>query len=279
MSEYSKQFVENIAYFRFYAELNDFLPPTKRQKTFPYRFKGNPSIKDPIEAIGVPHTEVELIIVNGVSMGFDYRLQSGDLVSVYPVFESIDISPIVRLRKKPLREIAFILDVHLGKLARMLRMLGFDTEYRNDYHDTEIIRRSLAENRIIITRDRRLLHSKAITHGYCIRSENPKEQVREVLNRFDLYTQTKPFHRCMICNAIVENVEKSKILDRLEPKTILYYDEFYICPECERIYWKGSHYAKLKELFKEVTSEMKLKADKKKDFNHEGRKEHEEKLY
>lgn len=252
MFGYSKQLAEKTAHFRFYAELNDFLPLSKRQKTFPYRFKGNPSIKDPIEAIGVPHTEVELIIVNGVSVGFDYRLQDSDHVSVYPMFESIDISPIIRLREKSLRKIAFILDVHLGKLARMLRMLGFDTEYRNDYHDTEIIRRSLTENRITITRDRRLLHTKTITHGYCIRSNNPKEQLREMLNRFDLYDQVKPFQRCMMCNTILEKVEKSKILYRLEPKTILYYDKFYHCPGCKKIYWKGSHYVKLKEQLEEI---------------------------
>lgn len=261
--EYSKQPVENVAHFRFYAELNDFLPPGKRQKTLPYQFKGSPSIKDPIEAIGVPHTEVELIIVNGVSVGFDYRLKCGDIVSVYPIFESIDITPVIRIREKPLRETAFILDVHLGKLARMLRLLGFDTEYRNDYHDSEIIKRSLTENRIIITRDRRLLHAKVITHGYCIRSENPKEQLREVLHRFDLYTQIKPFQRCMMCNARVEKVEKSKILDRLEPKTVLYYDEFYICPGCKRIYWKGSHHAKLNERFKEIANGAKPQTDKK----------------
>jgi uncharacterized protein with PIN domain len=259
----SKQPIENVAHFRFYAELNDFLPSGKRQKTLPYRFKGNPSIKDPIEAIGVPHTEVELIIVNGTSVGFDYRLKCGDVVSVYPVFESIEITPIIRIREKPLRETAFILDVHLGKLARLLRMLGFDTEYQNDYHDSEIVKRSLAENRIIITRDRRLLHAKAVTHGYYIRSENPKVQIREVLHRFDLYTRVKPFQRCMVCNATVKEVEKSQILGRLEPKTVLYYDEFYMCPGCKRIYWKGSHYTKLKERFKEITSEAKLQTDKK----------------
>lgn len=252
MPEHPKQPIENVAHFRFYAELNDLLPSGKRQKTLPYRFNGNPSIKDPIEAIGVPHTEVELIIVNGVSVGFDYRLQGGDNVSVYPVFESIDITPVIKLREKPLRKTAFILDVHLGKLARMLRMLGFDTEYQNDYHDSEIIKRSLAENRIIITRDRRLLHAKVVTHGYYVRSENPKEQLREVLHRFDLYPEVKPFQRCMMCNAVVEEVDKSKILDRLEPKTVLYYDEFYLCPGCKRIYWKGSHYAKLKQQFDEA---------------------------
>ena len=241
------QSFEKTAQFRLYEELNDFLPLDKRKKVFPYRFNGNPSIKDPIEAIGVPHTEVDLIVVNGSSVRFDYRLKNKDYVSVYPVFESIDISPIVKLRDEPLRKSAFILDVHLGKLAKLLRMLGFDVVYENDYDDPEIVRQSLKEKRIIITRDRRLLHSKAVTHGYCIRSTNPEEQLREVLNRFDRYSQIRPFYRCMICNNKIKGIEKSTILNRLEPKTILYYDEFFTCEGCNRIYWKGSHHIKLRE--------------------------------
>ncbi len=247
MGKIANQSFENIAQFRFYEELNDFLPLDKRKKAFAYQFNGNPSIKDPIEAIGVPHTEVDLIVVNGSSVSFDYRLKNKDYVSVYPVFESIDISPIVKLRDEPLRKSAFILDVHLGKLAKLLRMLGFDVVYENDYDDPEIIRRSLREKRIVITRDRQLLHAKAVTHGYCIRSTDSEEQLREVLDRFDLYSRIRPFYRCMVCNDKVKRIEKSTILHRLEPKTILYYDEFFTCEGCNRIYWKGSHHIKLKE--------------------------------
>ena len=252
---------ENIAQFRFYEELNDFLPLNKRKKTFSYKFNGKPSIKDPIEAIGVPHTEVDLIVVNGSSVCFDYRLKDNDYVSVYPVFESIDISPILKLRDTPLRKNAFILDVHLGKLAKMLRMLGFDTVYENNYDDPEIIRRSLKEKRIIITRDRLLLHVKTVTHGYCVRSTNSDVQLGEVLKRFDLYSQIRPFYRCMICNNKVMRIEKSAILHRLEPKTILYYDKFFTCKGCNRIYWKGSHHVKLKELLDKITiRKLKLTA-------------------
>lgn len=247
---------ENEAQFRFYEELNDFLPPDKVKTIFPHKFNGNPSIKDPIEAIGVPHTEVDLIIVNGYSVGFDYRLKDGDLASVYPVFESIDISPIVRLREKPLRKNAFILDVHLGRLARMLRMLGFDTMYRNDYDDAEIVRLALAEKRIIITRDRRLLHLKEITHGYCIRSGEPEAQLQEVVRKFGLQFNILPFYRCMMCNGLIKQVDKEAILHRLEPKTILYYNEFYRCDVCNRIYWQGSHYDKLKIKFERIRSKI-----------------------
>src|SRR5262252_902960 len=129
---------DHEATFRFYAELNDFMPPLQRAVERRYRFDGGPSVKDAIEAQGVPHTEVELILANGVAVGFDYHLRSGDRIAVYPVFETLDVAPLVRLRDRPLREIRFVLDVHLGKLARWLRLVGFDASYRTDLEDSEI---------------------------------------------------------------------------------------------------------------------------------------------
>lgn len=241
----AKSTLTNSASFRFYEELNDFLPRAKRKKAFNYFFNGNPSIKDPIEALGVPHTEVDLILVNGQSVGFDYRLQEGDIVSVYPVFESIDISPIVKLREKPLRNSTFVVDTHLGKLVKLLRLLGFDSTSSDD--DAEIVHLSIQEKRIILTRNRQLLQRKDITHGYCIRSTNPEQQLKEVLKRFDLHSQIKQFYRCTMCNTIISAIDKSNILHRLKPKTKKSFNEFYYCPGCERIYWKGSHYKKLKK--------------------------------
>ncbi|MDR4508790.1 MAG: Mut7-C ubiquitin/RNAse domain-containing protein [Candidatus Brocadiaceae bacterium] len=236
---------ENVAQFHFYEKLNDFFPSEKREKNYSYQFRGNPSIKDPIEAIGVPHTEVDLIVVNGHSVSFEYRLQHGDQVAVYPEKVSTDIFPRVKLRDEPLKKHAFILDVHLGKLAKMLRMLGFDVVYENDYDDPEIIRRSLEEKRIIVTRDRRLLYVKVIVHGYCIRSMNSEEQLQEVLDRYDLYSQIRPFYRCMICNGKIRKIDKSLIIHRLEPKTKAYFNEFFLCEGCNRIYWKGSHHDRI----------------------------------
>ncbi len=230
------------AEFRFYEELNDFLPPALRRQTVEYFFKGNPAIKDPIEAQGIPHTEVDLVVVGGRSVGFDYRLQDGDRVAVYPVFESLDISPIVKLREAPLRRTAFILDVHLGKLARILRMLGFDALYRNDYDDPEIIAIALAEGRIILTRDRRMLFHKEVTHARCLHSDQAEEQAREVLERFDLRGQVRMFARCPACNGLVEEVAKEAVLDRLEPLTRKYYAEFFQCGDCGQVYWRGSHF-------------------------------------
>jgi len=232
---------EYSAEFRFYEELNDFLPPGRRKRSLAYHFSGHPGIKDPIEVFGVPHTEVELIIVNGQSVGFDYQLQAGDRVAVYPVFESLDISPLLRLRAKALRHPRFVLDVNLGKLAKRMRLLGFDSLYRNDYSDAEVANIALDEQRIVLTRDRRLLYSKQISHGYWVRAVNVNCQVDEVLRRFDLYGSVQPFARCLVCNGVLTSVAKADILDRLEPKTRLYYQKFYRCNDCQKIYWEGSH--------------------------------------
>jgi uncharacterized protein with PIN domain len=234
------------AQFRFYAELNDFISHPKKTSDGNYPFNGSPSIKDAIEAQGIPHTEVDLILVNGTSVDFSYRLQDGDTVSVYPVFESLDISTVIRLRQKPLRIVRFILDVHLGKLSRILRMLGFDSLYRNDYDDAEIVTIALKEKRVILTRDRGILKIKAVTHGYWIRSSIPEKQVTEVLDRFDLYSQIHPFYRCMSCNGMIVSVGKTDIEDRLQRKTKQYYDDFSICSACGKLFWKGTHYDRMK---------------------------------
>jgi hypothetical protein len=185
--------VHDTITIRFYEELNDFLHYSRRKKAFDFLTRGKRTIKDIIESLGVPHTEVDLILANGISVNFDYHPANKDYISVYPVFEAIDISPIVYLRPKPLRETRFILDVHLGPLARYLRMLGFDTYYRNDLDDHEIIHLSLSEKRIILTRDLFILKNGRVTHGYYVRNTNPGKQLQEIVNRFDLKRQIHPF--------------------------------------------------------------------------------------
>jgi len=180
------------ANFRFYEELNDFVGRDHYKQTIVYRFGGQPAIKDPIEVLGVPHSEVDLILVNNDSVGFDYRLKDGDRVAVYPVFESFDISPVQQLRPKPLRNTAFIVDVNLGKLARRLRLLGFDAVHSNRLRDGEIVDIATREKRILLTRDKRLLFRKAITHGLWVRAADADTQLEEVLQRLDLYDQTRP---------------------------------------------------------------------------------------
>ncbi len=238
----------NEAQFRFYEELNDFLPDSRRKKAFSHRFRGRPSVKHAIEAIGVPHPEVDLILVNGRAVDFTHRLSDGDVVSVYPVFETLDISPVVRLRPTPLRRSRFVADVHLGKLARILRLLGFDTLYQNDFDDPEIVRIAAAEDRIILTRDRHLLQAAAVSRGYWVRSGQVQAQLRELFQRFDLLSQVRPFRRCLRCNGCIRSVDKAAVWERLAPKTKLYYDHFFRCDGCGQVYWKGTHYDALAAL-------------------------------
>ncbi len=241
---------------RFYEELNDFLSQDKRKIDFNHELKKARSIKDLIESIGVPHTEVDLIIVNGESVDFNYRVQDGDRISVYPVFESLDISPLKsslrHCQSAPLREPRFVLDAHLGRLAAYLRMLGFDTLYRNDYDDPTLANISADEHRILLTCDLRLLMRKQITHGYFVRTRQPQQQILEILTRFDLYNNQKPFTRCMHCNGKTHAVKKQDIESQLLPKTKKFYDEFYQCENCGKIYWQGSHYLKMQEMIKKI---------------------------
>lgn len=250
----------STAVFRFYGELNDFLPPKHRQSDIEYSFQNTPAIKDAIEALGVPHTEVDLIVVNGQSVGFSYRLCDGDRVAVYPVFESLDISPIVHLREKPLRRIAFVADVHLGKLARLLRLLGFDTLHSNDYDDGELVAIAAREGRIVLTRDRGLLKHSAVTHGYWLRSTDPVEQAREVVRRFNLETLIDPFRRCLVCNGLLISVEKHKVLEQLPPKVAAEHDEYFLCSSCRRLYWRGTHYPKLEKHIAAIMGDVDKKS-------------------
>jgi len=243
------------ATFRFYAELNDFLPPEKRQREITYRFVTPAAVKDAIESLGVPHPEVELILANGESVGFGYLVQAGDRVSVYPMFEAVDITPLIKLRPHPLRDIRFVLDVHLGRLAAYLRAMGFDTLYRNNFEDEELAQISSREHRILLTRDRGLLKRSIVTHGYCLRTTNPRDQLHEVINRFDLRRLVKPFSRCTRCNGRLEAVDKQSILHRLPPKTRDYYHEFYRCAGCQQIYWPGSHYQRMRQFIEAVLSQ------------------------
>ncbi|MCO6413964.1 MAG: Mut7-C ubiquitin/RNAse domain-containing protein [Thiogranum sp.] len=241
-------------HLRFYEELNDFLPPEKRKVEFSHEFDRRTSVKDLIESFGVPHPEIDLILVNGRSVDFSCIVEDGDRISVYPVFERLDISPLIRLRPKPLREPRFIVDCNLGRLNRYLRLLGFDCLYRNDFTDEDVARISQQEQRIVLTRDRRLLLRKIITHGLFVREVEPRRQVREVLARLDLYRLVKPFSRCTRCNTPLQPVEKSRIEHRLLPKTRRYYDAFLHCPACGRIYWQGSHHSRARRLIAELTA-------------------------
>jgi uncharacterized protein with PIN domain/molybdopterin converting factor small subunit len=233
------------ASLRFYAELNDFLPSERRMRHFSCSFHVGPSVRDLIESVGVPHTEVDLILANGESVDFDYRVADGDRVSVFPVFESFDIAPLARVRPQPLRDPRFVADVHLGRLAAYLRMLGFDTLYRNDYGDDELARVASGQERILLTRDRGLLKRGEVTRGYYVREIRPRPQLAEVLARFDLARAAAPFTRCLACNAPLVAAEKGAVAERVPPAVCERYDEFLECPECRRVFWKGTHHQRM----------------------------------
>jgi len=243
------------ATFRFYAELNDFLPMDCQQRDVAHSFHVAPSVKDAIESLGIPHVEVDVILVNGISVGFQHRLAPDDRVAVYPVFESLDVTPIVHLLGRPLRQSAFVADVHLQKLARLLRLIGLDVSYANDAEDPELVEASLREGRILLTRDRALLRHGRLTHGYWVRSVVPVEQACEVVRRFDLVGQAKPFTRCTSCNGMLRPVDKAAVIERIPPKTAAWLDEYYECADCRKLYWRGTHHARLTSLIDRILQE------------------------
>ncbi len=231
-----------FAEFRFYEELNDFLPADQHKTSFRSPFFGSPSVKDTIQAIGVPHTAIDLILVDGQSVDFSHRLRGGERVAVYPVFECLDISPVIRLRPRPLRHTRFILDVHLGKLARYLRMLGFDAAYDRGWDNCMLIDLSLRHERIILTRGLGILKQSRVTHGYWLRHPKPRQQLREVMLALDLFRQLQPFTRCMDCNGRIQPLDKADIRGQIAPNILQRFREFRQCQDCRKIYWRGAHY-------------------------------------
>jgi len=246
---------------RYYEELNDFLPPDRKKRDIAFSFAGRRSVKDLIESMGVPHVEVDMILVNGTSVDFNYIVADGDRISVYPVFESLDISGVTRLRLSPLRNTGFVLDVHLRKLARMMRLLGFDVDYE-DHRDDELLAEiSERENRILLTCDRQLLMRKIVSRGIIIRSRNPEEQIIEVIERLQLKQLLAPFTRCIECNGCLADLiagspEFDSLKNRIPPGVLEWCNEYFYCPSCGRIYWRGSHYDKLKKRVDRVISRI-----------------------
>jgi uncharacterized protein with PIN domain len=230
----------STAHFLFHGRLNDFLRKDQRGQQIVVHFKGRQSIKHLAESLGVPHPEFERIQVNGREEALGAITQDGDKVEIHPVENGCSIEP------------RFLLDCHLGRLTAHLRKLGIDCLYQNDYDDARMAEIAQREARILLTRDRRLLMRKVILHGYCLRSLDPLEQLTEVIHRFELTNKIQPFHRCLRCNHPLEPVDKEMILDRLEPLTKKYFDEFHICPHCRQIYWRGSHYERMTRLIQQI---------------------------
>ena len=246
------------ATFRFYEELNDFLAPDRRKQEFTVPYARAATTKHMIEALGVPHTEVELILVNGESVDFNRQIEDGDRVAVYPRFEAMDVTPLLRVREQPLREPRFVADAHLGGLAHMLRMLGFDTLYDNHFHDDAIVAIAARDGRIVLTRDRELLKRRAVTHGCYVHALKSEQQLREVVERLDLARGARPFTLCLHCNAPLRAVDKASVLDRLPPKVREHYERFSTCDGCGRVYWEGSHWRNMRRVLDGVLPEEQV---------------------
>lgn len=238
---------------RFYEELNDFLPPERRRQPFSVDVGEPRSIKDLIEAQQVPHTEVDLIVVNGESVSFDYLVRGGERIAVYPVFESLDVRHVSRLGRPPLRDVRFIADVHLGTLVRRLRLLGFDCVYEPPWDDPVLAQRSANEHRILLTRDRRLLMRSVVSHGVFLHSDQPDCQLREVVQRLDLAGAVKPMSRCSECNGLLSMVDPDSVRQHIPPKTWHYTQTYYQCADCGKLFWKGTHWPRLERIVRSVS--------------------------
>jgi len=230
----------STATFLFFGRLNDFLSRDQREQIITVHFRERQSVKHLAESLGVPHPEIGRVQVNGQEEPLNIITKDRDHVEIHPVADGYPDDP------------RYVLDIHLGRLAAYLRMLGFDCVYETTYDDSKLAEIAQQEGRILLSRDRRLLMRKSVADGYCLRSLDSLEQLREVVQRFDLADRVIPFHRCLRCNHLLEPVRKEDVLDRLEPLTKQYFDEFHICPACGQIYWKGSHYAKMQKIVREI---------------------------
>ncbi len=238
--------------FRLYAELNDHLPPGCRQREFTIELPEPRTVGAVLETLRVPASDVELILVDGTPADFPCVLLGNERVSVYPVFDSIDVGPVTRVQERPQRRMRFVLDVHLGKLARLLRLLGFDALYRNDASPGDLLASAREEDRILLSRGVKLTEKSGVNAAFRIKTGSPREQLLSVMGRFDLWRSAVPFQRCIHCNALLRDAPKETIVSRLPPKVRAHYEVFRTCPRCRRIYWQGTHYEKMLRFSEEI---------------------------
>jgi uncharacterized protein with PIN domain len=243
---------------RFHGDLSVFLGSKAGDAVIERGLAEKTSIKDVIESCGIPHPEVDLILVDGKTVGFDHTLANDATVEVFPVENRGTTHTDKRLQT--VGTTRFVADGHLGRLTRNLRLLGFDVAYPKNADDRQLLEVMARENRALLTRDRRLLMHGIVQHGYCPRSQNAAEQTIEVIRRFDLSELIAPFTRCLRCNAPLEAAAKADIIDKLEPLTRIYYDQFHRCSDCKQIYWSGSHFPKLQKRIEEIRSRARDKA-------------------
>ena len=230
---------------RFDPELGFFLSPEMRSRPQKVTSGHATTIKDIVESCGVPHTEIgDLIVGDSHHAGFATRISDGDCIRVLSVTSVAEGER--GLRPVPSEPMRFAADIHLGKLARRLRLLGFDTLLFTGQDDRELLDLMERESRILLTRDRRLLMNNRVAHGCCIRSDHALEQARQVVERYSLAASARPFSRCLACNGMLESCRKAAVEERLPPKTRRFYDTFLRCSSCGKIYWEGAHMRRLR---------------------------------
>ena len=225
----------STASFRFHGELCEFLARQNRDRLFAYRCARAANLKNAIEALGVPHTEVGTVRVNGQPATLQRTVRQDDLVEVFPRSAEMGSDPI------------FLADAHLGGLARFLRMLGFDTLHDNGFRDEAIRALAASESRIVLTRDRELLKCRDILRGCYVHALKPESQLREVAERYGLAARAQPFTLCLLCNRRLRPVAKAAVAHRLPPQVLEGQEEFSHCASCDRVYWPGSHYRRMRE--------------------------------
>lgn len=234
---------------RFHGVLNDFLPDALREATLRRRIAGQPAVKDVLEAAGVPHPEIALILVNDVPVELSYRLAPGDRVAAFPAgWRWLAPGSVAAAPTRPVDEARFVLDGHLGRLAAYLRMCGFDTSYDRHANDDELARIAASDERILLTRDVGLLKRSVVRQGAFVRSERPQDQLVEVLGRFDLAGLVQPFARCLRCNGLLAPVDRESVQFEVPPRVYREQGAFRRCADCGGIYWRGSHHARMTRL-------------------------------
>uniref|UniRef100_I2PX94 Twitching motility protein PilT n=1 Tax=Desulfovibrio sp. U5L TaxID=596152 RepID=I2PX94_9BACT len=232
----------DAAELTFRGELTDLLRRPAKDGVIVYPVTRAASVKDVIEALGPPHTEIHGLLADGRPVAFGHRLSSGERITVLPAAFPIDVTVPTLLRPKALPRLAFAVDANAGRLALFLRTLGFDAAYDRNIEDADLAEQAAREGRVVLSRDRDCLKRSAIVHGRVIRANEPREQLQDVLAAYGLAPPYAAFSRCTRCNTPLVPVDKAAVLPLLLPKTRRYFEEFHQCPDCGRVYWPGSHH-------------------------------------
>jgi uncharacterized protein with PIN domain len=235
---------------KFHDDLTVFLKSKTRSGVVERNLGEKTSVKDVIESCGIPHPEVDLILINKKPVDFSYPIVKDADIDIYAVQSRYLLFTEKRLQVASVKR--FVADGHLRTLARNLRLLGFDVAYDRQAEDRQLLRVMEREDRALLTRDRHLLMHAIVRHGYCPRSQNADDQTIEVVRRFHLLDSISPFSRCLPCNAPLLKVAKADIIEKLEPLTKLYYQEFRRCTACGQIYWAGTHFSKLQRRLERI---------------------------